>query len=179
MSVLWDIFIAFTRANLLGYGGGPSVIPLIEAEVVDTYHWMTASEFADTLAIGNALPGPIATKLAAYIGYQVAGVPGAVVGVLGTVLPTAILMVVLAVMLLRFRDAPLIQGAIKGAKAVVWVLFLLLVFDYMSFVRPDRSGWVATAIAVATLTAIHIQMFKVHQAVAIAAGIVLGALFLR
>lgn len=175
--VLWDILVAFTRANLLGYGGGPSVIPLIEAEVVDTYRWMTAEQFADALAVGNTLPGPIATKMAAYIGYQVAGVPGALAGLLGTVLPTALLMVLLAAFLLRFRETPAIQGAIKGAKAVVWVLFLLLVVEYLPFVRPDRSGWFATAIAAGAFVAA--LAFKVHQALVIAGGIVLGALLLR
>src|SRR5690606_17857743 len=86
---LWDLFVAFTRAGLFGYGGGPGSIPLIKREVVDIYHWMTDEQFAEALAFGNALPGPIATKLATYVGFHVAGTPGAVAGVAGIVLPTA------------------------------------------------------------------------------------------
>ena len=68
-----DIFIAFFRSGMLGYGGGSSAIPLVKKEVVDTYKWMNDDEFGDLLAIANTLPGPIATKLAGYIGYRVGG----------------------------------------------------------------------------------------------------------
>lgn len=57
-----DIFIAFFRSGILGFGGGPSAIPLVHKEVVGTYQWMSDEEFADVLSIGNTLPGPIATK---------------------------------------------------------------------------------------------------------------------
>ena len=63
-----QLFWAFFISNILGYGGGPPSIPLIQAEVVDTYKWLTLKEFGDILALANALPGPIATKMATYIG---------------------------------------------------------------------------------------------------------------
>ena len=69
-----NIFLSFFIANLLGYGGGPATIPLIQNEVVNHYHWMSLSEFGDVLAIANALPGPIATKMGGYIGYQLGGI---------------------------------------------------------------------------------------------------------
>jgi len=66
-----DLFMAFCRVGLLGFGGGPSAIPLFHQEVVRKYGWMDEEEFGDTLALANTLPGPIATKLAGYIGYKV------------------------------------------------------------------------------------------------------------
>lgn len=175
--IFWKLLLAFTRANLLGYGGGPSAIPLIRNEVVSNFKWLTDAEFADTLAIGNTLPGPIATKMAAYVGYRVDGFPGALAGLIGTVLPTAILMVAFAAFLLEHQDSPVIKGMIAGAKPVVWVLFLLLVVDYLPFVRPDKVGVIPTAMAVAAFVAVY--YFKVNQGVVISLGLVLGALFLR
>ena len=67
----WQLFLAFFRVGMLGYGGGPSSIPLVHQEVVKKYGWMDDDEFADVLALGNTLPGPIATKMAGYIGYRV------------------------------------------------------------------------------------------------------------
>ena len=87
-----QIFLAFFIPGIIGYGGGPASIPLIENEVVDTYGWMTTAEFSDTLALGNALPGPIATKIAAYIGYNQAGVLGAGVALFAIIGPSLILM---------------------------------------------------------------------------------------
>ena len=80
-----QLFLAFFFPNIIGYGGGPATIPLIEHEVVEKYGWMTKSEFSEVLALGNALPGPIATKMAAYIGYDVAGVFGAAIALFATV----------------------------------------------------------------------------------------------
>lgn len=175
--VLWEIFLSFTKANLLGYGGGPAVIPLIRSEVVEGHKWVTDAEFADTLAIGNALPGPIATKVAAYVGYKISGVSGAAVALLGTVIPTAILMVVLASILFQHKESGFVKGMIRGAKPVVWTLFVLLVLDFLPFVRPDKAGWLPAAFAVAAFVAAY--YFNVNQAVIIAAGIALGGLLLR
>src|SRR5699024_159914 len=71
-----DIFMAFFRAGMLGYGGGLSAIPLMHKEVVVTYRWMDDDEFSDILALANTLPGPINTKLSGYIGYRLAGMKG-------------------------------------------------------------------------------------------------------
>lgn len=85
--IYWKMFIAFFRIGLLGYGGGPGSIPLIHKEVVDKYKGMDDEDFGELLALANTLPGPIATKLAGYIGMTIA--------VLATILPTIVLMIVL------------------------------------------------------------------------------------
>ena len=85
--LLWS----FTKVGILGYGGGPSMVPLVKAEVVDLYGWMTDTEFADALAMGYALPGPIATKIAAVVGFRVGGVLGSIAALAGMVLPSLVL----------------------------------------------------------------------------------------
>ncbi|GAY77202.1 chromate transporter [Sporolactobacillus inulinus] len=89
--IFWQLFLAFFIPGILGYGGGPASIPLIENEVVGHYHWMTVTEFSNVLAFGNTLPGPIATKMAGYIGYEVAGVLGSLVAEFATVAPSLVL----------------------------------------------------------------------------------------
>lgn len=64
MTVWIQLMIGFFLANALGYGGGPSSIPLMYEEIVSHYHWLNNQEFSNMLALGNALPGPIATKIA-------------------------------------------------------------------------------------------------------------------
>ncbi len=92
------------------------MIPLVQVEVVDAHHWLTSEEFVDTLAMGNALPGPIATKMSAYIGYKLAGLPGAVVGVTGMILPSIILMLALAGILLTYKDTHYVQASLKAVR---------------------------------------------------------------
>lgn len=177
MITYWQLLLAFGRANLLGYGGGPAVIPLIKAEVVDTFKWLSSDEFGDALAIGNTLPGPIATKMSAYIGYKVAGPVGAVMSVLGAVLPTALLMIGLAALLIHYKNSPIVKGMLTGVKPVVFVLFVLLAIEFLPFARPDKAGWLPALIAVGAFVGIY--YFKVHQALAILAAVLVGGFFIR
>lgn len=71
-----DLSWAMLKTGILGYGGGPSVIPLIRHEAVTRYKWMSDEEFGEILAFANALPGPIATKIAAYLGYRLKKISG-------------------------------------------------------------------------------------------------------
>ena len=96
-----ELIFGMMRTGILGFGGGPSVIPLIRYEAVSRYQWLDDDEFGDTLAIANTLPGPIATKMAAYLGYQVKGWMGAFVSVMAHVLPTCLAMVFLVAFINR------------------------------------------------------------------------------
>ncbi|MFX5046182.1 chromate transporter, partial [Acinetobacter baumannii] len=64
--VYWHLFLAFFRIGIFGFGGGPTMVPLFYTECVKKYKWVTDEDFSDNLALANALPGPIATKLAAF-----------------------------------------------------------------------------------------------------------------
>src|SRR5512135_2165514 len=96
MALLWDIFILFTRVAIFSWGGGPASLALMQRECVSA-GWTDSAEFADAVALGNALPGPIAPQVSAYVGYKMAGFAGAVAAAAGTVLPTTLLMLVMIV----------------------------------------------------------------------------------
>lgn len=170
---LLDVFVAFFRANILGYGGGPATIPLVEAEVVNNYQWLTEEQFANALAMGNTLPGPIATKIAAYVGYQVAGWPGAFVALLAAVGPTMLAMIGLATLLTRFRDNPVVAGMIKGVRPVVWTLFVVLVLDYLKFVGSTPTAVIAAA------AFLLVYVLHIHPAIVVALGLIVGAVAFR
>lgn len=109
MMKYWEIFLAFFIPGILGYGGGPASIPLVENEVVKRYEWMTVQEFSEVLALGNSLPGPIATKMAGYIGYDVGGILGAVIGVFAAVAPSLIIMILLLGLLTKYKNSPKVK----------------------------------------------------------------------
>ena len=104
MIIYWELFISFTRASLAGFGGGPSMITLIQNEVVDLRGWLTGQELLDAYAFANTLPSPLATKLAAYVGFQQAGWLGAAVALIGVTIPTALLTIGVASLFLRYRQ---------------------------------------------------------------------------
>lgn len=169
-NTLVDLFVGIGRANVFGFGGGPAVIPLLEDEVCNRYHWLTRDEFANALVIGNSLPGPIATKMATYIGFKMVGIPGATVALLATVLPSALAMVLLFALLNSHRNHPFVKGMMNGVKPVVWVLFILLAIDYLKFVGDRQTGLVA----VATFAALY--FFQVQPVVMIVLAMLLGGI---
>jgi chromate transporter len=168
--LLWEIFKSAASVGIFGYGGGPSVIPLIKKETVDVHHWMTSAEFADALAFGNALPGPIATKMSAYIGYKVAGVPGAISGVLGMVLPSMLMMLTLAVAFFALKDHPKAQAALKAVRPVIVALLAFTTYDvYMGI-----KGWSWDTLLIGVV-ALGLMLFTdVHPALIIAGAVVVG-----
>lgn len=165
-----NLFLAFLRVGLLGYGGGPAAIPLVQKEVVENYKWMTDDEFSDMLAMGNTLPGPIATKLAGYVGYRVSGIAGMMNALVASVLPTVILMIALLTTLSSFRDLDWVQGMTRGVIPVVAVLLGVLTWSFIDKSNKDL-GWLKVTWLI-IVSALLIQTLGLHPAVIIAALIV-------
>jgi chromate transporter len=168
MAIL-KVFLAFAKAGVFGFGGGPAIIPLIQEEVVDANGWLTNQQFADALALGNSLPGPIATKMAAYVGYKVGGIGGAVAGVTGMVLPTMVAMLALAAVYLAFKDHPKVASMLKGMRPVVIALMAMVIYNLF----PSSIGSFSMG-AIAAVAFVAVVFLNVHPALAIVGGAVLG-----
>ena len=171
-----DIFLAFFIPGIIGYGGGPASIPLIENQVVSTYGWMTTAEFSDTLALGNALPGPIATKLAGYIGYEQGGILGAFIALFATVGPSLILMLALLSLLYRYRDSARVKRLSSFVLPAIAILMANLTFDFFS-TSIESISWIPT-IVIAVVSYFALEKFKVHPALVIVVGLLVGGFFL-
>ncbi|MFA1821931.1 chromate transporter [Virgibacillus oceani] len=172
----WEIFQAFFIPGILGYGGGPASIPLIENEVVIRFEWMTVQEFSEVLALGNAMPGPIATKMAGYIGYEVGGVMGAAIGVFAIVAPSLILMIALLSVLLKFKDSPKVKRLTLYVRPIIAILLGLMAWRFF-FESYDGIGIWQTVLLTA-VSYLLIERAKVHPAYIIAGALVYGGFFL-
>ncbi|AXF56740.1 chromate transporter [Salicibibacter kimchii] len=174
--IYWELFIAFFIPGIVGYGGGPASIPLIEHEVVNRFGWMTTQEFGEMLALGNALPGPIATKMAGYIGFEVAGVPGSLVAIFATIAPSLAAMLLLMKILLKYKDHPRVEQMTSFIRAPIAVLLGVLAFQFF-FTSWDDSGVVHTAILVGA-SLLLLEKFKIHPVFVIVGALVYGAVML-
>lgn len=174
--IYWEIFLAFFIPGIVGYGGGPATIPLIEYEVVHRYDWMSIEEFGEVLALGNALPGPIATKMAGYIGYMEGGVLGAFVALFATVAPSLILMIILLSILLKFKDSPKVKKLSSIVRPTIAVLLGVMTLRFLDVSYQD-SGIVQTIILIGASYYL-LEIRKVHPAFVIAGALLYGALFL-
>lgn len=167
-----DIFIAFFRSGILGFGGGPSAIPLVKKEVVDIFEMMNDEEFSDILSIGNTLPGPIATKMAGYIGYRVGGWLGLVTALLATVLPTVVLMIVLLASLNELKDIDFVKGMTNGVVPILAVMLGVMTWDFLK--KSKKSlGW-KTGSLILLASFIAMMLLDLHPGIVIAVLLVLA-----
>ncbi|MBP3952422.1 chromate transporter [Bacillus suaedae] len=171
-----EIFLAFFIPGIVGYGGGPSSIPLVQYEVVDRYNWMTVEEFSEVLALGNALPGPIATKMSGYIGYEVGGVFGAFVGVFATVAPSLILMIALLGLLYKYKDSPKVKKMTTLVRPTIAILLGVLTFRFFES-SYEGAGMIQTLFLV-VISLFLLEKWKVHPAFVIIGALGYGAIFL-
>jgi len=150
--LIWKIFVLYSRVALFSWGGGPASLALMQRETTEALWvppgaaeavpWATPLEFSDAVAVGNALPGPIAPQVSAYIGYKLAGVPGAVAAAAGTVLPTTLLMLFMVVYFFRIKDSLLVQSMLKAVRPVVVGLLLWTAYDMAySVFGVKQRGW--------------------------------------
>jgi chromate transporter len=141
MKLIWEIFWLFTRVAIFSWGGGPASLALMQREVV-TAGWTSNEEFADAVAVGNALPGPIAPQVSAYVGYKMAGLWGAVSAATGTVIPTTILMLIMVVYFFSIKDSPTVAAMLKAVRPVVVGLLLWTAYvTAYSVFSVSSAGW--------------------------------------
>ncbi|MDH7576602.1 MAG: chromate transporter [Bacillota bacterium] len=144
---LFDFLLTFVKIGLFSFGGGYAVVPLIAAEVVQHHQWLTASEFADLLALSQLTPGPLMVNTATFIGYRVGGVPGAALGTLGVVLPAFMIMLILTHYYRMFRERALVRRLLRGFYPVV---VALLASATIFFARTTPFSWKVPVIAAFT-----------------------------
>ena len=96
-----QLFWSFIQIGMFSFGGGYAAMPLIQGQVVNTHEWLTMTEFTDLITISQMTPGPIAVNSATFVGMKIAGIPGAVVATLGCILPSCIIVTILAKLYLK------------------------------------------------------------------------------
>jgi len=183
--IYWEIFWLFTRVAFLSWGGGPASLALMQRETIAA-GWITADEFADAVAVGNSLPGPIAPQVSAFIGYKLAGAWGAAAGAAGTVVPTTLLMLAAIAYFYRIRDSATLQAMLQAVRPVVVGFLLWTAYDLGLSVFKARSlGWGQAVVVgwdkflIAAVTFGLLTFTRINPAVVIFAAALLGWILYR
>lgn len=119
------LFISFLKIGAFSFGGGYAAMPIIQSEVVDTYHWLTLEEFTDLITISQMTPGPIAVNSATFVGIRIGGIPGAIVATLGCILPSSILLIFLSWMYMKYKKLTILQTILSVLRPAVVVLIAI------------------------------------------------------
>lgn len=167
-----DLFTVFFRIGIFTLGGGYAMLPLIEREVVDRKRWLSSRDFLDALAIAQSLPGPIAVNTSVFVGYKLRGVAGALAGTLGTVLPSFICMVAIAMFFVGIKDDPAVAAVFTGIRPAVAALIAASVW---SLGAKAKLTWFTGGVALAAGLAVWLA--RISPAIIVVALALLGALF--
>jgi len=132
MILYFDLFLTFLLIGVSAFGGGYAVMPLIQHYIVDTHHWITMLQLVDITSISQMTPGPIMINAATFVGIRVAGLFGGVIATFGSVFPSFILVVILAIIFERHGKLDFIQNIMKGLRPTVVGLIFLAAFTLIS-----------------------------------------------
>lgn len=117
--ILLELFWSFFQVGLFSIGGGYAALPLIQNQVVINHAWLNMSEFTDIITISQMTPGPIAINSATFVGTRIAGLGGAIVATLGCVLPSFIIVLLLAMLYKKYKNIKYVQGVLKSLQPAV------------------------------------------------------------
>lgn len=163
-----QLFTAFFKIGLFTFGGGMSMLPMLQRELVESKQWLTEEEILNYFAIGQCTPGIIAVNVATFCGYKRAGLSGAIVSTVGIVCPSWIVITLIAGSISRFSDIVWIQRAMKGVYVAVAALLARAVFTFGKKIITD---FVTAGIAVGAFLAMSVWNIS-GILIVLAAGII-------
>ncbi len=147
MKDLVELFVAFFKVGSMTFGGGLSMLPMLEYELVKKREWISSDTLLDCYAIGQCTPGIIAVNTATFIGYKRKGILGAIFATMGMITPSILIILIVATFLEEFITTPIVAHALAGIKAVVCALMLHTIFG---LVKKSITGVFALIICFAS-----------------------------
>lgn len=163
------LFWTFFKIGAFSFGGGYAMIPLIQREIIDINHWLPIDQFIDIIAISQMTPGPIAINAATFVGYKIAGFWGSVVSTMGVVFPSFIIIILIAFLISKYRNLPLLDNFFIGIRPAVIALIIQAAYSV------GKSSFASYKdIVVAILVFIGVYFTKINPIIIIALTALLG-----
>ena len=148
MNFYFEAFKIFFKIGAFTIGGGYAMVPLIEDEIVTKRKWIEQDDFLDLLAIAQSAPGILAVNIAIFVGYRLRGVKGSLVTSLGSILPSFLMILAIALFFTAFKDNPWVARAFAGIRPVV---IALIAVPTVRMARKSCRKWWAWLLAVTSL----------------------------
>jgi chromate transporter len=164
--MLWQLFVTFLKIGFISFGGGYAMIPVIEHEVY-ARNWMQEKDFLDAVSVAGMSPGPIATNCATLIGYKTAGLSGAIAATLGMIIPSLIIIVLIAAFFYKIHRHKSIQSMFYGLRPIVTGLMVYAAIHFAEGSAGLHAGpWEAIlTIAIVIFSVLGLLRFRMHPLV--------------
>lgn len=167
--LFWQLFVCFFKIGAFTLGGGYAMLPLIQQEIVDKRKWINSDEFLELLALAQSAPGPIAVNTAVFVGYKIMGMAGVLATVIGSILPSFVIILIIAMYLKDFRKYDRVEAAFKALRPAVVALILVPVINNSK--KFEKS---AVPYSIAIISAILVANFGISPIYIIIASAFLG-----
>ena len=176
--ILLDLFFAFFKVGLFAIGGGLATLPFLY-ELTEKYDWITVSDISNLVAISESTPGPLGINMATYVGFLQSGVAGAVTASLGLVVPSIIIIVVIAKFLSKFRDSKIVKDVFYGLRAASTALIAVagLGVARLAFLGEKMTEFFWQGAILAVVLFFATKKLKWHPIVFIAISAIIGVIF--
>ena len=178
-----QLFLSFLQIGLFSFGGGYAAMPLIQEQVTEIHPWLSMSEFTDLITISQMTPGPIAVNGATFIGIKMAGIPGALVATFGCILPSCVIVMVIAKLYLKYRNMSTLQGVLNTLRPAVVAMIasagisILISAFWGSEAIVTLAGTRWSLVAIFAVCVLLLQKFKMNPIwVMILAGVIKAVL---
>lgn len=166
---MWRLFTTFFKIGMFTFGGGYAMIPLIEEAVVKEKKWLSATEFMELLSVSQGLPGAMAINLANFIGYKIMGMRGLAMACLGTVMPSFLIIIAIAVLINYFPVMGILQPVMDGMLPAIAVLIVFSAYNLGKKLPKKAAEWI---LFIASLTAM--LLFGVSPIWVVLMGVFIG-----
>lgn len=148
----WTLFKSTFLLSAFTFGGGYIIVPLMQETFVDKLHWIHEDEMLDLVAIGQTAPGPIAVNSSILVGYQKAGIMGALISTLGTVIPPLAIMTIVSYIYLMIRDNQIVNNILVGMSAGVAAIIVNVVYNMAKHIFETKN-YIQIAVMIISLIA--------------------------
>ena len=177
MKELCTLFLAFARIGACTFGGGYAMLPMLEREIVNRYHWATSEDLLDYFAIGQCTPGIIAVNTATLVGYKCRGVWGGIAATLGVIFPSIVIILAIAMVLGNFMHMEAVAHAFAGIRIAVCAPIAGTVIKLSR--TAIRKWWQAVLAVLGFVAAAVVNISTIYIVLATIAGAVLCFFFLH
>jgi chromate transporter len=168
---LWPLFLVFAKAGSLLFGSGYVLLAFLRADLVERLGWLTNAQLLDAIAVGQITPGPVFTT-ATFIGYNLAGMTGAVVATIGIFLPAFVFVAISAPLIPAMRRSPVAGAILDGVNVASLALMTAVTMTLAAHTLTDATG-----VVIAVSSAVLLVIFRISATPLIAAGAAIGFLF--
>ncbi len=170
-NTVFRLFTTFFKIGAFTFGGGYAMIPMIQKETVENKKWLSNEDILDIVAIAETTPGPIAVNAATFVGYKTSGVVGAVAATFGVVLPSFVIILLVALFFTAFKDNQTVQNAFRGIRIGVLALIGKALVTMFRQCRKNVFAYVIMAVSFTMVAVFNINVLIVIAGSA-AAGLV-------